>query len=254
MNRPALTVTPLGGLPEVRAGDDLGALLLAALEAASVSLADGDILAVTQKIVSKTEGRLRRLDDVVPSPRAEALARETRKDPRLAELILQESRAIVRTRQDLVIAEHRLGIVLANAGIDRSNLAGGEETVLLLPEDPDASAAAIRRALERSSGRRLGVIVTDSVGRAWRKGTVGIAIGTAGVAPFVDLRGRRDRAGRALQVSEIAPADSLAAIAVLVMGEAAEGTPAALVRGAGAFAGDERAAAVLRPAAEDLFR
>lgn len=249
-----LAFTPLPGLPEVRAGDDLAPLLLAALASAGIALADGDVLAITQKIVSKAEGRLRRLDDVAPSPRARALAEQTRKDPRVVELILQESREIVRTRPDLIIAEHRLGLVLANAGIDRSNIGGGEDAVLLLPEDPDASARRLRAALEQASGRRLGVMITDSVGRAWRRGTVGLAIGTAGVTPFQDLRGRADMAGRALQVSEIAPADSLAAAAVLVMGEAAESTPAVLIRGAGGDGPDEAAGAVLRPRAEDLFR
>jgi coenzyme F420-0:L-glutamate ligase/coenzyme F420-1:gamma-L-glutamate ligase len=254
MTAATLSFTPVPGLPEVRAGDDLAALVLAALGRAGLALAAGDVLAVTQKVVSKAEGRLRRLAEVTPSPRAVALAAETRKDPRIVELILAESRDIVRTRPDLVIAEHRLGIVLANAGIDRSNLAGGEDAVLLLPLDPDGTAARMRAALERAAGVPLGVIVTDSVGRAWRRGTVGLAIGTAGVAPFEDLRGRRDMAGRVLQVSEIAPADSLAAAAVLVMGEAAEATPVVLVRGAGGGGPDVPASAVLRPRAEDLFR
>ena len=238
----------------MRAGDDLGRLLLDALTAAGLALTEGDVLAVTQKIVSKAEGRLRRLADVSPSPRAAALARETRKDPRVVELILQESRDIVRTRPDLIIAEHRLGIVLANAGIDRSIVAGGDDAVLLLPADPDATAARLRRELEQAGSASLGVIITDSVGRAWRKGTVGIAIGTAGIAPFRDLRGTRDMAGRPLQVSEIAPADSLAAAAVLVMGEAAEATPAVLIHGAGGGTTDAPATAVLRPRSEDLFR
>lgn len=254
MSAATVSVTPLGGLPEVRAGDDLAPMLLAAVTAAGLTLRDGDILAVTQKIVSKAEGRLRRLAEVTPGARAQELARATGKDARLVELILQESRAVLRTRADLIIVEHRLGMVLANAGIDRSNTGCGEEAVLLLPADPDLSAARLRVALEKASGASLGVIVTDSVGRAWRKGTVGIAIGTSGVAPFLDLRGRRDRGGRALQASEIAPADSLAAIAVLVMGEAAENTPAALIRGARGVGGDGSARAVLRAPGEDLFR
>jgi coenzyme F420-0:L-glutamate ligase/coenzyme F420-1:gamma-L-glutamate ligase len=254
MTTPALSITAIGRFPEVRRGDDLARLLADALAAAELALADGDILAVTQKIVSKAEGRSRTLDEVTPSARAIELGHETRKDPRLVELILQESRSIVRTRPDLIIAEHRLGIVLANAGIDRSNLPGAEDSVLLLPEDPDASARRLRAALQAASGAKLGVIITDSVGRAWRKGTVGLAIGTAGVAPFLDLRGRSDRQGRKLQVSEIAPADSLAAAAALVMGEAAEGTPAVLIRGASGVTGEAPASAVLRPAAEDLFR
>ncbi len=250
----ALRFTALAGLPRVRPGDDLGRLIGAALAAAGITLVDDDVLAVTQKIVSKAEGRLRRLDTVVPSARARELAAGTAKDPRLVELILEESRGVVRTRRDLIITEHRLGLVLANAGIDRSNVDDGEETVLLLPEDPDASARRLRAELVATSGARIGVIITDSLGRAWRKGTVGVAIGTAGVAPFVDLRGRTDLNGRALQVSEIAPADSLAAAAVLLMGEAAEGTPVVLIRGAALDASDAPASAVLRPAADDLFR
>lgn len=254
MIAPALSFTPVPGLPVIAPGDDLAALLTAALEQAGLGLTDGDVLAVTQKIISKAEGRLRRLAAVTPSPRAVALAAGTRKDPRIVELILQESRDIVRTRPDLIIAEHRLGIVLANAGIDRSNLGGDDEEVLLLPEDPDASAMKLRRALEQASGARLGIIITDSVGRAWRRGTVGLAIGTAGVEPFRDLRGQRDLGGRPLQVSEIAPADSLAAAAVLVMGEAAEGTPVVLLRGANGGGADVPARAALRPRSEDLFR
>lgn len=250
----ALTVTPLGGLPEVRSGDDLGALLLAALAAAGIGLVDGDIIAVTQKIISKAEGRLHRLSAVNPGEHACSLARETGKDARLVELILQESRAVLRVRNDLLIVEHRLGMVLANAGIDRSNTGDDADTVLLLPVDPDASAARLRHTLEAACGVRLGVMVTDSVGRAWRRGTIGIAIGTSGVAPFVDLRGQCDRGHRTLVSSDIAPADSLAAAAVLVMGEAAESTPAALIRGAAGCAGEAPAQAVLRPSHEDLFR
>lgn len=251
---PALSFTPLPGIGAIREGDDLAEILLDALARAGLVLADGDVLAITQKIVSKAEGRTRRLAAVTPSTEAEALARETRKDPRLVELILQESRGIVRTRADLVIVEHRLGLVLANAGIDRSNVTGHDDTVLLLPLDPDASARRVRERVREAAGAQIGVIVTDSVGRAWRKGTVGIAIGTAGVAPFTDLRGRHDLNGRALQVSEIAPADSLAAAAVLVMGEAAEATPVVLIRGAVGVAGEAPASAALRPAGEDLFR
>jgi coenzyme F420-0:L-glutamate ligase/coenzyme F420-1:gamma-L-glutamate ligase len=258
MSATALRLTPLGGLPEVHPGDDLGALILAGFAAAGLVPEDGDIVAVTQKIVSKAEGRLRRLADVRPGARALELARATGKDASLAELILEESRAVLRTRPDLVIVEHRLGLVLANAGIDRSNTGGDHDCALLLPLDPDASAARLRATLEQASGVRLGVIITDSVGRAWRKGTVGLAIGVSGVAPFVDLRGRCDRGGRTLQASEIAPADSLAAAAVLVMGEAAENTPVALIRGAGAFtqgaASEAAARTVQRAPAEDLFR
>lgn len=254
MNAPALSFTALAGLPTVRAGDDLGPLLASAITRAGLRLADGDVLAVTQKIVSKSEGQLRRLSEIAVSPRARALAESTGKDPRLVELILQESQQIVRTRGDLIITEHRLGLVLANSGIDRSNLDGDDDTVLLLPVDPDASARSLRESLQKASGVDLGVLVTDSVGRAWRLGTIGLAIGTAGVAPFENLRGRQDRSGRALQVSEIAPADSLAAAAVLVMGEAAESTPAVLIRGFRGGGANVGAAAALRPRDEDLFR
>jgi len=254
MSATALSFTPLPGLPAVRQGDDLAGLIGLALARAGIELADGDVLAITQKVVSKAEGRLRPLAGVEPSARARELAAETGKDPRLVELILRESVRIVRRRRELIISEHRLGMVLANAGIDRSNLDGDEAQVLLLPADPDASAVRLRGALEAASGRRLGIIITDSVGRAWRRGTVGLAIGTAGVAPFEDLRGRRDLAGRALQVSEIAPADSLAAAAVLVMGEAAEGTPVVIIRGARGGGDNQPAGSVLRPRDEDLFR
>lgn len=250
----ALSFTPLPGLPAVGPDDDLAVLIISALEEAGLQLQDGDVLAVTQKIVSKAEGRQRALAEVEARAAALALARETGKDPRLAELILAESREILRKRGELIISEHRLGMVLANAGIDRSNVDGGEDEVLLLPVDPDASARQLRSAIEAVSRRRLGVIITDSVGRAWRRGTVGLAIGTAGVTPLEDLRGEPDINGRPLQVSEVAPADSLAAAAVLVMGEAAEATPVVIIRGAGGGGDNPPASMVLRSRNEDLFR
>jgi coenzyme F420-0:L-glutamate ligase/coenzyme F420-1:gamma-L-glutamate ligase len=254
MPSPALSLFPLPGLPVVQPGNDLAALIIAALHTADLRPQASDILAVTQKIVSKAEGRVRRLADVTPSPRAQELARKCAKDPRLVELILEESNQVLRCRTNVLIVEHRLGFVIANAGIDRSNVAGGDDTVLLLPLDPDASATRLRERLEAAFGVRLGVIITDSVGRAWRMGTVGIAIGVAGVAAFQDLRGREDLFGRALQVSEIAPADSLAAAAVLVMGEGAENTPVALVRGFALADTVQPARKVLRPKTDDLFR
>lgn len=254
MPSPALSLFPLPGLPAVQSGDDLAALIIAALRTADLRPQAGDILVITQKIVSKAEGRVRRLADVVPSPRAHELAEQSGKDPRLIELILGESREVLRCRTNVIIVEHRLGIVIANAGIDRSNVAGGDDTLLLLPLDPDASAAQLRERLEGAFDVRLGVIITDSVGRAWRMGTVGIAIGVAGVPAWQDLRGRADLFGRALQVSEIAPADSLAAAAVLAMGEAAENTPVVLVRGLPPADSTQPASAVLRPKQDDLFR
>jgi coenzyme F420-0:L-glutamate ligase/coenzyme F420-1:gamma-L-glutamate ligase len=195
-----------------------------------------------------------RLDHVEPSERARAIAGQADKDPRVVELILRESRSVIRVSRGVIITEHNTGVILANAGIDRSNLEGSDDAALLLPEDPDASAARLRNRLQADFGVPLGVIVTDSIGRAWRLGTVGTAIGCAGVLALHDLRGQRDLFGRQLQVSEVAVADSLAAAAVLVMGEAAEGTPLVLIRGAGAGTSDQTARHALRPPGEDLFR
>lgn len=251
----ALRFEPLAGLPLVGAGDDLAALIVAALRAAGRALAPGTVIAVAQKIVSKAEGRLIDLATVTPSPEAQALAARADKDPRVAELILRESRRIVRVARGVIIAEQRSGTVLANAGIDRSNVAG-QDQALLWPVDPDASARRLRAALEAACGGPLGVLITDSIGRAWRLGTVGHAIGAAGVIAVLDLRGRADLFDRQLQVSEVAVADSLAAGAVLAMGEAAEGTPVVLIHGAELTRGaaDAGAAAVLRAPDQDLFR
>ena len=246
-----LEVIGLTGLPEVRQGDDLPALLLAAADAEG-GLADGDILVVAQKVVSKAEGRFVDLRQVTPGPRALRVAAQCDKDPRQVEVILGESREVVRHRQGVLIVRHRLGHVLANAGIDASNVPqrDGSEYVLLLPEDPDASAEAIRAR----AGRRIGVVINDSPGRAWRAGSVGIAIGCAGVATVRDLRGRTDRDGREMQASELAIADELAAAASIVMGQAAEGVPAAIVRGAGDMLGEGRASDLVRVPEMDLFR
>lgn len=244
-----LALTALAGIPPIRPGDALGPILAGALHAAGIALASGDVLVLAQKIVSKAEGRLVRLVDVAPSPRAVALAAEIGKDARLVELVLAESSEIVRTRPGLLIVRHRLGFVMANAGIDASNV-GTDGSVLLLPVDPDASSARIRAAL----GGSAAVLVIDSVGRAWRQGTVGIAIGVAGLAPLRDLRGRPDLDGRPLQVSIVALADEIAAAASLLMGQADEGLPAVHVRGLALAAGDGRARDLLRPTALDLFR
>ena len=222
------------GVPLVQPGDDLAALISTALRTAGVKPLAGDLIAVAQKIVSKAEGRSVRLDTVQPSAEAEDIAARASKDPRVVELILRESRAVLRVTPGVIIVEHRTGVVLANAGIDRSNLEDSDACALLLPEDPDASAARLRDRLQHEFGVALGVLITDSIGRAWRLGTVGIAIGCAGIKALNDLRGQSDMFGRTLQVSEVAVADSIAATAVLVMGEAAEATPLVLVRGAGA--------------------
>lgn len=250
----AVQLIALPGVPPVKPGDGLAALALAALRAAGLALEDGDILVYAQKIVSKAENRFVALGDVAPSPRALGLARAVEKDPRLVECILRESRRIVRQRKDVLIVEHRLGLVMANAGIDQSNVDGGESRVLLLPENPDASAQALRDALAAATGKRLGVIINDSFGRAWRRGTVGVAIGAAGVESVIDARGAPDLFGRPLRVTLIGHADEIAAAASLVMGQGGEGRPIVLVRGLDGGTAQARAADILRGAEEDLFR
>jgi coenzyme F420-0:L-glutamate ligase/coenzyme F420-1:gamma-L-glutamate ligase len=248
----ALTIQPLPGIPLVSSGDDLGSLLLDCLAELRLELVDGDILVVAQKIVSKSEGRLVQLDEVTPSPEAVALAAETDKDPRIVELILRESPAV--HPPGVIIVRNRLGIIGANAGIDQSNIDhGAGECALLLPEDPDQSAARLRDSLQQHTGRSLGVIISDSMNRAWRLGTLGQAIGSSGVRVLDDRRGGRDLFGRELMVTIINRADSIAAAAVLVMGETAEQVPAALVRGFPPDDSRQVARQSLRPASEDLF-
>lgn len=252
----ALTLTALRGVPTIGEGADLAAVIGAAAERTEVALRDGDVLVLAQKIVSKAEGRRVRLASVTPSPRARELARAVDKDPRLVELILAESEEVLRARPGVIIVVHRLGFVLANAGIDASNVEAveGEESVLLLPADPDASAERLRQGLRAATGAELGVIINDSFGRAWRLGTVGTAIGVAGLPGLVDLRGRPDRTGRALRVTEIGVADELAAAASLLMGQADEGRPVIHVRGFPYAPRAGRAAELLRPKQLDLFR
>jgi len=254
MSKPDLAMHRLGGIPLVEPGDDLPAMLQAAVRAQNLQLEHGDLLIVAQKIVSKAEGRIVCLRDVEPSAQALDLGTTTDKDPRLVELILRESTRVLRSRPGLIIVEHRLGLILANAGIDRSNVGGDEDTVLLLPEDPDRSAAQLRAALSAATGIAPGILIIDSIGRPWRLGTTGVAIGAAGVPVLTDLRGGQDMFARELQVAEIAPADSLAAAAALLMGEGAEGIPAVLARGLPPSTSSQPAAAVLRPGHEDLFK
>lgn len=251
-----LTLTALPGIPEVARGASLAALLRAAVDRAGKTLEPGDVLVVAQKIVSKAEGRFVRLREVEPSNRARELARIVEKDPRLVELMLRESKEVLRAKPGVLIVEHRLGFVMASAGIDQSNVPsdGDEETALLLPEDPDASARRIREDLRGLCGTDIGVVINDSFGRAWRNGVAGVAVGVAGIPALVDLRGRVDRRGRALRVTQVAAADELAAAASLLMGQSDEGFPAVLTRG---FPYARRAGAVaelIRPRAEDLFR
>jgi coenzyme F420-0:L-glutamate ligase/coenzyme F420-1:gamma-L-glutamate ligase len=246
----------LAGFPLVRPGDDLAGLVIATLEKSRHRIAAGDVLVLAQKIVSKAEGRYADLARVEPSARALALAAETGKDPRLVEIILGESSRVVRHAPNVLIVEHRLGFVMANAGVDRSNVdpAAGAEPVLLLPRDPDASAAALRARLATHFGDAPAVIISDSFGRAWRRGTVGIALGAAGLPALMDLRGQPDLYGRELRVTETGFADEIAAAASLLMGQGNEGIPAVLLRGLSWFAAALPAAQLIRPADEDLFR
>jgi len=251
----ALEIHALEGLPEIASGSRLGARIAAAAAETGLVLAATDVLVVSQKVVSKAEGRVRRLDDVEPGERAAALAAELEKDPRLVELVLAETRRIVRARRGVLITETRQGWVCANAGIDASNVPG-DDTVVLLPEDADASARRLRDEIAEGAGVRPAVIVADSFGRPWRLGQTDVAIGCTGIAPLDDWRGRRDREGRELAATAIAIADELAAAADLAR-DKASGLPAVLVRGAGRWttpADGPGAAALRRAETDDLFR
>jgi coenzyme F420-0:L-glutamate ligase / coenzyme F420-1:gamma-L-glutamate ligase len=251
-----VSIIGVPGLPLVQPGDNLHALTVAALVDADLALEAGDVLVVAQKIVSKAEGRFVDITTVKPSARAEKLAAETGKDARFVEVVLSESKRIVRHRENLIIAEHRLGFVMANAGIDHSNVGPGDghEQVLLLPVDPDASARALREEFVASYGVPVAVIISDSFGRPWRRGTVGIAIGAAGLPAIIDWRGHPDLFGRPLEVTETGFADEIAAAASLVMGQADEAMPMVLVRGLTWTAPEADAAALVRPPEHDLFR
>jgi coenzyme F420-0:L-glutamate ligase/coenzyme F420-1:gamma-L-glutamate ligase len=245
-----LRVLPVAGLPEFVEGMSVGAEI-----AARATLEDGDVVAVSQKIVSKAEGRVRLLSSVIPGGEARRLAAVLGKEPALVELILAESREVLRAERDVLITETRHGFVCANAGIDSSNLPE-PDTVSLLPEDPDASARRIRAEIRAATGRTVAVVVSDSFGRAWRLGQVEVAIGCAGIAPLSDWRGRRDASGRRLEATLIAVADEAAAAADLVR-DKASGLPVAIVRGLERFLGEgdgPGAAALRRPRDEDLFR
>lgn len=251
-----MTITPLAGMPLFAPGMSVAAEVAAATARMNERLFDGDAIVIAQKIVSKAEGRLVNPDAVIASDEARSLAEATGREPGMAQLILDESSHILRATPAAIIACQKTGHVLANAGIDASNVEGGH--VLLWPLDPDASARSIRAELTQLTGARLAVVIADSMGRAWRIGTVGAAIGCAGLTVLDDRRGKgQDLFGRTLQATVIAIADAVAAIAVLAMGEGAEGTPAALVRGAGQWVSADDgpgAAAGLRPIAEDMFR
>jgi coenzyme F420-0:L-glutamate ligase/coenzyme F420-1:gamma-L-glutamate ligase len=244
-------VLPVLGIGEIVPGADLPAVLVAALDAQGTPLLDGDIVVVTQKIVSKAEGCLVDLGDVEPSTLAREWAVKWDKDPRVVELVLRESRRIVRMDRGVIISETRHGLVCANAGVDCSNVGGDRAT--LLPPDPDASAERLRSALSAASGARIGVVITDTHGRAWREGQINIAIGAAGIEALRNFEGQRDPTGYELRVTMLATADELASAAELVMGKL-DGVPVALVRGLARALGAGSAKDLIRPAATDLFR
>jgi coenzyme F420-0:L-glutamate ligase/coenzyme F420-1:gamma-L-glutamate ligase len=248
-----VSVTPLTGIGEIQPAEDLAQTLCAALQRAAISLTSRDILVVAQKVVSKAENRYFELNRVRVSPEAERLAAVTRKDPRLVELVLSESTEVLRSKPEVLIVRHKLGYVMANAGIDRSNV-GGADRVLLLPVDPDRSAARLRADLAKLMGQEIGIVISDSFGRPWRKGVTNVALGAAGIPALIDRRGEIDRSGRRLEVTEVAIADLVASAAGLVMGEGAEGVPAALVQGLSWSAPPTSASVLLRPLQEDLFR
>lgn len=250
-----MELTAPESFPLVQPGDDLTPLILTALHDSDVHFTDGDVLVLAQKIVSKAEDRFVELGSVQPEAEAFELALKTGKDPRLLELVLQESERVLRVRSGVIIVRHRLGFVCANAGIDHSNVSGPGpgDWVLLLPQDPDGSAAGLRAAIQRETGASIAVLIIDSHGRAWRCGTVGISIGMAGLSGLLDLRGKPDLFGETLQITRVGLADELAAAASLMMGQADEGAPVVHVRGFPYPLGEGSLADLLRPEEEDLF-
>jgi coenzyme F420-0:L-glutamate ligase/coenzyme F420-1:gamma-L-glutamate ligase len=256
MESTSVTLTAVEGVPMVQPGDDLADMLIDRLKRAAIVPRDQDVLVIAQKIVSKAEGRYVDLAQVTPSPRAIELAAEVNKDPRMVELILQESREVVRHRGGVLVVEHRLGFVMANAGIDQSNIyhPEGRERALLLPVDPDASCARLKARLDSAFGVNLAVVMNDSFGRPWRNGVVGVALGAAGLPSLLDLIGAPDLYGRTMRVTEVAVADEIAAAASLIMGQVDAGKPVIHIRGLQWNAPERNAAALLRAKQHDLFR
>lgn len=244
----------LPGMPLVKPGDDLPDLILESLARADLALQDGDVLVVTSKIVSKAEGQIVDLKTVEPSADAQRLAQETRKDPRIVELALRDAQEVVRSGPGILVTRHRLGFVSANAGIDQSNVDGTDDHVLLLPCDPDRSAQGIRARLHALTGAQVGVVISDSHGRPFRMGNIGVAIGVAGLPALLDLRGQQDLFGRVLKISMMGYADMIASTANLMTGEGSEGRPVVLLRGLQHPDEDGSARDLNRPAEQDLFR
>src|ERR1700754_4640452 len=240
----------------IEPGDDLSALIVRSFEQDGISLNDGDVLVIAQKIVSKSEGRYVYLEEIKPSDQASELAQKCEKDPRLVELILRESREVLRCVRGVIVVENKYGVVLANAGIDRSNIeqTSRGERVLMLPSNPDETCSIIRSQLRTLSGRNVGVLINDSIGRAWRIGTQGTALGVSGLPAVQDMRGRADLFGFKLKTTEVGTADEIASAASLLMGQSDEGIPVVLVRGLPMWSVEGRAADVIRPRSQDLFR
>jgi coenzyme F420-0:L-glutamate ligase/coenzyme F420-1:gamma-L-glutamate ligase len=251
-----LILRALDGVPFVKQGDDLAGIILTALAESGLSLQAGDVVVLAQKIVSKAEGCLVELGTITPSAKAIEMAAQSDKDPRVVELILQESDEVLRVRPGAIIVAHRLGFVAANAGIDQSNIGNGEadERVLLLPRDPDGTCDRLRAELKARTGADVAVMIIDSIGRAWRNGTVGTAIGLSGMAGLLDLRTKPDLFGRPLKTSELGLADELASAASLVMGQSSEGRPVVLARGVPYARREGNAHELIRPKEIDLFR
>jgi len=249
-----LSLWALPGLPLIQPGDDLAALIFGALTDCSVTLQDGDALVVSSKIISKSEGRLVQLSDVTPSDDAKEYAGQTGKDPRTVQLVLDESKSISRLSKGVMVTTHRLGFTSANAGIDQSNVEGGDDVVLLLPKDPDASADSLRARLKALTGARVGIVISDTHGRPFRLGNVGVAIGVAGVPALLDLRGQTDLFGRVLKITQTGHADLIASAAHLLCGEGSEGLPVVLVRGLRYDDGEGRAHDLVRSPDLDLYR
>jgi coenzyme F420-0:L-glutamate ligase / coenzyme F420-1:gamma-L-glutamate ligase len=251
-----LTLTAVPGIPLLQPGDDLGDIIIAAVTKSGLTPRANDVFVVAQKVVSKAQGRYIDLATIQPSDRAKEIALQVDKDPRLVEVILGESARVVRSSPGVLIVEHRAGFIMANAGVDRSNVppSAGAEPVLLLPENPDAAAEALRAKLEKQFTVRLSVIINDSFGRPWRRGTVSVALGAAGIPALNNLRGQPDLYGHPLRVSETALADELASAASLLMGQADEGHPVVLISGLPVTEDPIPASALIRPPSEDLFR
>ena len=248
---PRYEVIGIEGLPEIQLGDDLGRLIAEAATAQGTSLAAGDLLVVSQKIVSKTEGRVLRLGDITPSPESQAVAEEIGRDPRLVEVILRESRRVVRKDKGVLIVETHHGLVCANAGVDQSNV--DADTACLLPEDSDRSARGLRDRLEALTGHRLGIIIADTFGRPWREGLTNVAIGVAGLEPLKSYLGEKDPAGHVLQATILALADELSSAAEPIMGKL-DRIPVVAIRGLNWPRGESGSRSLLRDPSRDLFR